>query len=308
MKILFKNQKNSSLVSNSFGFLKFPIVSNAYNSSSDFVVTGVPFDMASSGRSGSKLAPTHIRKISSNLFWEEKRWPWNFNFRKYLRVVDYGDLEFPCGNIESFCNILQKHSENLLKNKKKMLTFGGDHFITLPILRAYKKFFGKISIIQFDAHSDDYETNNLFDHGTIFLQAKKEDLIEEKNCIRIGVRTEYEKNDFLTLDSDYINNTSIKKISDIIIKTVKDSFVYLTFDIDCVDPSYAPGTGTPVVGGISSNKVLQIIRKLKNINIIGMDIVEVSPPYDYAEITSLLAATIALEMLYIQAFRFYNFR
>lgn len=159
-----------------------------------------------------------------------------------------------------------------------MLTFGGDHYITLPLLRAYKKYFGKIALIHFDAHTDTYSSETIFDHGTIFSTALKEKLIDPICSIQIGIRTAFNRSiAFKVLDAQYVNDCNIDDILIHIKNTVKNLPVYLTFDIDCLDPVYAPGTGTPVIGGLTSDKTLRIIRRLRHINIVGMDIVEVAP-------------------------------
>lgn len=300
----FYSNHNSSLFADIFSFLKLPLEFNPYNSHSDWVITGVPFDMATSGRPGSRFGPAAIRKASVNLIWENHRWPWDFDVREKLKIVDCGDLIYKFGDIKDFTNILQNHAENLLISGKKMLSFGGDHYITLPILRAYAKHFGKISIIHFDAHVDYFDNQNIFDHGAIMFHAIKERLIDPIHSIQVGIRTEYSKNfGFLVLDAEYVNNADVDDIVQQITSVVKSFPIYLTFDIDCLDPSVAPGTGTPVIGGLKNDRVLQIIRGLKELDIIGFDIVEVSPEYDCSQITALTAATLGLDMLYTQSFK-----
>ncbi|URJ26521.1 agmatinase [Blochmannia endosymbiont of Camponotus modoc] len=296
------NYKNdNSLFSNSFGFLRFPLEFDPYNSNSDWVITGVPFDMATSGRSGSRFGPTAIRQASINLAWEHFRWPWSVNIRENLHVVDCGDLIYKSGDIQDFTSSLQNHAENLLMSGKKMLSFGGDHYITLPILRAYAKFFEKIAIIHFDAHADYYNNDSKYDHGVVILHALNEKLIDPVHSIQIGIRTEYKKCfGFTVLDVEYVNDTNIDIIINKITSIAQSFPVYLTFDIDCLDPSIAPGTGTPVIGGLTSYRVLKLIRGFQHLNIIGIDLVEVAPAYDCAQITALAAATIGLEMLYTQ--------
>lgn len=304
---ILNHKYDSSLFSNIFSFLRLPLEFDPYCNHSDWVITGVPFDMATSGRSGSRFGPSAIRQASINLAWESNRWPWNFNIRKNLRIVDCGDLVYKFGNMQDFTDTLQNHAKNLLISGKKMLSFGGDHYITLPILRAYAKNFGKMAIIHFDAHVDCFDNKNIFDHGAIMLHAINEKLIDPIHSIQIGIRTECNEHfGFTVLDVEQVNvicvNNIVKKIKSI----VGTLPVYLTFDIDCLDPSVAPGTGTPVVGGLTSGRVLQIIRGLKELDILGFDIVEVAPIYDYAQITALIAATLGLEMLYTQAKKCFN--
>lgn len=291
-----------SLTSNAFGFLRFPLNFEPHHSDADVIITGVPFDMATSGRAGTRFGPNAIRQISTQLAWEEKRYPWSFALKDKLKVADCGDLVYAFGDNQDMCNKLTAHADNLIKNGKKLLTFGGDHFITLPLLRAHTKHYGKLSLIHFDAHADTYSNGSAFDHGTMFYHAPIEGLIAPDKSVQIGIRTEYSKDDgFLVLDAAHANDMSVKEIVDAIKQRVGNNKCYLTFDIDCLDPAYAPGTGTPVMGGMSSDKILKILRGLKELEIVGYDIVEVSPAYDHSEITALAAATIALEMLYMEA-------
>lgn len=293
---------DNSLISNAFGFLRLPLEFDPYNANADWVITGVPFDMATSGRPGARSGPAAIRQISPQLAWEDQRYPWNFRMQDRLNVIDCGDLVFEFGNAPDMSQKLEAHADKILKSGQRMLTFGGDHFTTLPLLRAHAKHFGKMALIQFDAHTDTYAQGSEFDHGTMFYHAPKEGLIDPTHSIQLGIRTEFEKdNGFTVLDAAYVNDESVDNLLMKVKETVGDLPIYLTFDIDCLDPAYAPGTGTPVCGGLSSDKALKLLRGLAPLNIVGMDLVEVAPAYDHAEITALAAATVALEMLYMQA-------
>lgn len=291
-----------SLTSNAFGFLRFPLDFEPQNSDADVIITGVPFDMATSGRAGTRFGPNAIRQISTQLAWEEKRYPWAFALKDRLKVSDCGDLVYAFGDNQNMCDLLTEHADKLIRKGKKLLTFGGDHFITLPLLRAHARNYGKLSLIHFDAHSDTYANGSAFDHGTMFYHAPKEGLIDPSRSVQIGIRTEYSADDgFLVLDGAKACDMSADEVVQAIADRVGNNMCYLTFDIDCLDPAYAPGTGTPVIGGLSTDKILKILRGLKDLEIVGYDIVEVSPAYDHSEITSLAAATIALEMLYMEA-------
>ncbi|NRN27308.1 agmatinase [Photorhabdus heterorhabditis] len=296
------NQQDNSLVSNAFGFLRFPLNFQPYSSDAEWVITGVPFDMATSGRSGSRHGPAAIRQVSTNLAWESSRWPWDFKLRSHLNVVDCGDLVFDFGDAQNMSDKLQDHAERVLASGKRMLSFGGDHFITLPLLRAHAKYFGKMALVHFDAHSDTYPNGSKFDHGTMFYHAPNEGLIDPHHSVQIGIRTEHGQDDgFTVLDAAQVNDRSVDDVLAQIKETVGDMPVYLTFDIDCIDPAFAPGTGTPVIGGLTTDRALKLLRGLQPLNIVGMDVVEVAPAYDQSEITALAGATIALEMLYLQA-------
>ena len=185
-----------------------------------------------------------------------------------------------------------------------MLTFGGDHFVTLPLLRAHAKQLGKLALIHFDAHTDTFPMEGAeYFHGSMFYHAPREGLIDADRSIQVGIRTEYSESDheFEVISAAVANDLGVEEILDRIRARVGDAPCYLTFDIDCLDPAYAPGTGTPVAGGLTSDRALKIIRGLAGINLVGMDLVEVAPSYDHADITSLAGATLGLEMLHALA-------
>jgi len=160
-----------------------------------------------------------------------------------------------------------------------------------------------MALVHFDAHTDTYPNDTEIDHGSMFYHAPKQGLIDPGHSIQVGIRTEYrpEDHEFEVIDAAQANDMSADDIVASIIQRVGNLPVYLTFDIDCLDPAYAPGTGTPVVGGLTTDKALKIIRGLKDLNIVGCDLVEVNPAYDHAEITALAGATILLEFLYLLA-------
>lgn len=212
--------------------------------------------------------------------------------RERLNVVDCGDLVYAFGDAREMSEKLQAHAEKLLAAGKRMLSFGGDHFVTLPLLRAHAKHFGKMALVHFDAHTDTYANGCEFDHGTMFYTAPKEGLIDPNHSVQIGIRTEFDKdNGFTVLDAGQVNDRGVDDILAQVKQIVGDMPVYLTFDIDCLDPAFAPGTGTPVIGGLTSDRAIKLVRGLKDLNIVGMDVVEVAPAYDQSEITALAAAT-----------------
>ncbi len=297
------DHEDYSLYSNAFGFLRQPLDFEPSESNADIVITGVPFDLATTGRSGSRMGPQAIRKASMNLAWEPIRWPWDFKLSDQLNMVDCGDLVFDCGDAAQMSQRLESHTRKMLAAGKKVLSFGGDHFVTLPLLRAHAAHYGKLALIHFDAHTDDYDQGGEFDHGTMFHTAQKENLIDPVHSTQIGIRTTFSRNStrFNVLEADYVNETSTQIILDQIHEKAGKLPIYLTFDVDCLDPAYAPGTGTPVCGGLTTDKALKLIRGLEGLNIVGMDVVEVSPAYDHGEITALAAATVALDMLHLYA-------
>lgn len=290
-----------SLYSNSMSFVRRPMVKNPVEADADVVVLGVPFDMATSGRAGARMGPDAIRRASVNLAWESKKFPWDFNLFKHTNVVDAGDLVFDCGDAEDLTLRLEAAATEIIESGKTLLSLGGDHFITLPLLRAHAKKYGEMALIHFDAHTDTYPNGSRYDHGTMFYHAPNEGLITREHSVQIGIRTEYkqEGHGFNVINAMEANDLSAADIVEQIKKIVGDKPVYLTFDIDCLDPAFAPGTGTPVCGGMTSDKILKILRNLQDINLIGMDVVEVSPPYDHSDVTALAGATIALDLLYL---------
>jgi agmatinase len=298
----YKFNQSISMFANMFAYMGIPLTRNPDDA--DVFVIGLPYDIATSGRAGTRSGPNAIRQASSQLRWEEKRFPWDFSLFDRIRLADYGDLEFPVGNHEEFFNEVEQHYEALLKAGKTTLSLGGDHFVTLPLLRAHHKQYGKLAMIHFDAHTDTYaEEGSTYNHGSMFYHAPKEGLIDPDKSIQIGIRTEYteSRHEFKVINAAQANDLSADEIIQQIHQRVGDMPCYLTFDIDCLDPAYAPGTGTPVVGGLTTDRALKIIRGLQGLNLIGMDVVEVAPSYDHAEITALAGASLALEMLYVLA-------
>jgi agmatinase len=289
-----------SIYANRFSYMGRPLCRDP--EAADVFVVGLPYDLGTSGRAGTRSGPDGIRSASANLRWEEKRWPWDFSLFERLRVADYGDIEVPTGNHEAFFDRVAEDYGKLHAAGKTMLSLGGDHFVTLPLLRAHHAHFGKMAMIHFDAHTDTYEEKEaVYNHGSMFYHAPREGLIDADRSIQVGIRTEYteSRHQFEVISAAAANDMSAADIVERIHRRVGDAPCYLTFDIDCLDPSHAPGTGTPVIGGLSTDRALKIIRGLQGINLVGMDLVEVAPSYDHAEITSLAGATLALEMLYV---------
>jgi len=291
-----------SLYANLFGYLGCPLSDDPLHDKADVAILGVPYDLGTSGRAGTRSGPGAIRQASGNLRWEEARWPWPYALADRLKVIDCGDLAYAPGDSVGFTQSLQDRATDILRSGKTLLSFGGDHFITLPLLRAHHAVHGELALVHFDAHTDTYEQGSEFDHGTMFRRAPREGLIDTDCSIQVGIRTEYEPSThaFAVLDTDWVHNHGPGKVAQAIRDRVGKRKAYLTFDIDCLDPAFAPGTGTPVAGGLSSNMALQILRGLKGLDIVGMDVVEVAPAYDQAEVTALAAATLGLEMLYLQ--------
>ena len=216
-------------------------------------------------------------------------------------MIDYGDCEFDVGYVDRMLANVEAHAATIIDAGVTMLTFGGDHFISLPLLRAHAKAHGKLSLVHFDAHSDTWRDEN-YNHGTMFFHALEEGLIDAEQSIHIGIRSHNpETHGFTVLDAPWVHDNGAAAVIAEIERVVGDRKAYLTFDIDFLDPSCAPGTGTPVVGGPSTHQAQRIMIGLGNIDFVGMDLVEVAPIYDIGEITSLAAATIATDFLCLRA-------
>jgi agmatinase len=268
----------------------------------DIAVSGIPFDAATSYRPGARFGPSAIRAASVQLA-ELLAFPDGIDPFKTLAVSDYGDCLLDYGHPEKTVEIIQNHATNILNSGAEMLTFGGDHFVTYPLLKAHHAKHGKIALVHFDAHTDTWpDDDGRLDHGTMFSRALKEGLIDPDYSIQVGIRTHNSNTQGLTIvDAPWVHENGSKATIDKILQVVGNHKAYLTFDIDCLDPAFAPGTGTPVVGGLSSAQALAILRGLGELNFVGADVVEVAPAYDQAEITAIAAATIAHDYLVLRA-------
>ena len=269
----------------------------------DVAVSGIPYDQATSFRSGARLGPRSVRAISSTISWGAVM-GWEFDPFDELAVVDYGDCKFDYGRPQGIPDEIYQHAKEILDQDTALLSIGGDHFVTYPILKAHAEKYGPISLIHFDAHSDTWvDEDGRIDHGTMFYHAAKEGIVDATRSAQVGMRMyNPDTHGYNIYNADWVHEHGVAKTAATIKEIVGDRPCYLTFDIDCLDPSFAPGTGTPVVGGLSTHQALQIIRGLKGVNLVGMDVVEVAPAYDVSEITALAAATIALDILCLYAF------
>eukprot|EP00051_Salpingoeca_urceolata_P007117 m.94390 g.94390 ORF g.94390 m.94390 type:complete len:230 (-) comp15122_c0_seq3:155-844(-) len=191
---LYTGEKDESLYSNAFGFLRRPLTVNPTTCDAEVLVLGLPFDLATTGRSGCRDGPGAVRRVSANLAWElcEHRYPWKFDLFSVLSVADAGDLAFVCGDAKHFTDRVQAYAGGLLAAGKTLLSLGGDHYVTLPLLRAHAKKHGKLALVHFDAHTDTYSLGGSYDHGTMFYHAPREGLIDTSKSIQIGIRTAWE--------------------------------------------------------------------------------------------------------------------
>lgn len=265
----------------------------------DLVVTGIPYDLAVTNRPGTRFGPRAVRAASTNLAWDGGNYPWGFDPMRRLAMVDYGDCAIDHGHPHDVPKQIESHIDGILDQGTSTVCMGGDHFITGPILRAYAKKHGPIAIVHFDAHSDTWsEEENRIDHGTMFYHGVKEGVIDAEHSVQIGIRTANADRQGMTwLDADWVHANGPAKVIEEAKKIVGDRPAYLTFDIDCLDPAYAPGTGTPVIGGLTTYQARTIIRGLDGIDFKGMDMVEVAPQYDVGEVTALAGATLMLDYI-----------
>jgi agmatinase len=271
----------------------------------DIALLGIPFDGGTTYRPGPRFGPRHVRAQSVLIR------PWNpvlhvNPFAKY-RIADYGDLSVNPLSIEDTFRRVEEQMKPLHDAGTRCISVGGDHSLSLPLLRAITRRHGPVAVIQFDAHNDlwDEYFGSRYSHGTPFRRAIEENLILDGAFLQVGLRGQvYDEHDF-----DFAKKHKVKMITAeefhargiALFRRQLQAFrgkpVYITLDIDSVDPAYAPGTGTPQVGGFTSIQILELVRALRGLNIVGCDLVEVSPPYDSSEITSLLAANLLYELL-----------
>jgi len=272
----------------------------------DIAVVGIPFDAGTSYRPGARFGPAHIRAASRLLR------PYNpaqdAEPFALAQVVDAGDIAVNPFNIEQALTQIEAGATELSSAGMKLVTLGGDHTIALPLLRSLHKIHGPISVIHFDAHLDTWDTyfGADFTHGTPFRRASEEGLLDREGCLHIGIRGPLYATSDLSDDADLgfkiIHTTEIDEIGvpgiiERMLARVGDRPVYVSIDIDVLDPAFAPGTGTPEAGGFTSRELLRIIRALDQVNLIGADIVEVAPAYDHAQITAIAASHVAYELI-----------
>lgn len=266
----------------------------------DVAVCGVPSDLATSNRPGARFGPRSIRAASAQLS-HGAVWPFGFDPFERLHVIDCGDVEFSEGYVDRMLAAVEAHATNVLEHGASLLTLGGDHLIALPLLRAHARKFGPLCLVHFDAHSDTWREETL-NHGSMFFHALAEGILDPEHSVQVGIRTHNdETHGFQILDAAEVHRSGPEAIAQRIREVVGERRAYLTFDIDCLDPSVAPGTGTPVVGGLDVHQARSILWGLSSLDFVGMDMVEVSDAYDVGEITSLAAATLALDYLCLRA-------
>ena len=273
-------------------------------SGADVAVWGVPFDCATSNRPGARFGPAAIRRASA-IFDGDPQYPSRKDPFARLAVIDCGDCFFEYERIAEAPRQIETQARQILDAGVHLISLGGDHFITLPLLRAHRAVYGPLALVQFDAHQDSWEDDgSKISHGTFVTRAVAEGLIDPARSIQIGIRT-IAPDDFgiEVMDMEQCEALGTSGIAARIRQRVGPGPCYLSFDIDGLDPAFAPGTGTPVSGGLTSREALSVLWRLQELDWRGMDVVEVSPPYDHADITAIAAASVVQVYLQVLATR-----
>jgi agmatinase len=272
----------------------------------DVVVVGVPFDSGVSYRPGARFGPAHVREASRLLR------PYNpaVDVSPFAtqQVADAGDIACNPFIIEEAVQSIEDAVGGFLDTGAKLMTIGGDHTIALPILRQLAKRHGPVAVVHFDAHLDTWESYFGVDmtHGTPFRLASEEGLLDMTSCLHVGIRgplysasdlTDDEVLGFQVITSRDVERQGLEQVLDTIRRRVGNTPVYVSVDIDVLDPAHAPGTGTPEAGGLTSRELLEMLRLFGDLNLISADVVEVSPPYDHAQMTAVAASHVAYELI-----------
>ena len=270
----------------------------------DVVVWGIPFDAAVSNRPGARFGPQAIRRASA-IMDNDPQYPFERDLFAAMAVIDYGDCLLDYGNHQKTPQTIEREAAKILASGAFLLSMGGDHFVTWPLLKAHAAKHGPLALVQFDAHQDTwFDDGKRIDHGSFVGRAVRDGVIDPTRSIQVGIRTHAPEDcGIRILYGHEVEDMTTGQIAATILEYVGDAPCYVTFDIDCLDPAFAPGTGTPVAGGPSSAKILSVLQKLGGLDIRGADIVEVAPAYDHADITAIAGASVAMHYLGLLAER-----
>ena len=279
--------------------------------SCDIAILGIPFDAGTSYRPGARFGPQAIRQASRHL---RTQYHPSYDTEPFIeqQVADAGDITCNPFNILESVEQIQTAATEMLGNVNSIISLGGDHTIALPLLRAVNHHFGPVALVHFDAHLDTWDTyfGAPYTHGTPFRRAGEEKLFLDHASMHVGIRGPlYSRNDlindeelgFKVVHCDEFQTEGVEHVIRRIKERVGNNSIYLSIDIDVLDPAHAPGTGTPEIAGMSSRELVNVLRGLAGLNIISADVVEVAPAYDQAELTSLAAATIVYEIINLLA-------
>jgi agmatinase len=270
----------------------------------DAIVWGVPFDAAVTNRPGARFGPQAIRRAAA-IFDNDPQYPFDRQLFETMAVVDYGDCLLDTGNHQKTPATIEREAAKLLKSGAFLLSLGGDHFVTWPLLKAHAAIHGPLALVQFDAHQDTWpDDGKRIDHGSFVSRAVREGIVDPDRSIQIGIRTHAPEDCGIKIIYGHeVEEMRAADLAYAIVDRTGGKKTYVTFDIDCLDPAFAPGTGTPVAGGPSTAKILSVLRRLTQVEIVGADVVEVAPAYDHADITAIAGATVAMHYLGLLAER-----
>jgi agmatinase len=285
-------------------FARLPRITDVTHT--DAIVVGVPFDSGVTYRPGARFGPAHIRESSRLLR--------HYNLAQQIypfagqQVADAGDIAANPFNIEEAIGQIERDARTLLERAPHLLTLGGDHTVALPLLRAVAAVHGPVAVVHFDAHLDTWDTffGAAYTHGTPFRRASEEGLLDRSGCLHVGIRgSVYNAVDliedaelgFQVVSAPEVDQIGVSGVVERIRRRVGERPVYVSVDIDVLDPGLAPGTGTPEAGGLTSRELLTMLRTFASLNLVGADVVEVSPAYDHAQVTGIAAAHVSYELL-----------
>lgn len=264
-------------------------------------IAGVPHDVGTTNRAGARFGPAAIRQASRMLV--DGAHPRSWTEPRLLPVADIGDFRLALGDIPASLALIEAQASAV----GHLIALGGEHGITLPILRALARRTGPLALVHFDAHVDTWPDNfgQPFAHGCVFYHAIEEGLVDPRRMVQVGVRSAVQKEVYdwtahrgvSILSAEDVHRAGPDAVAERIRAVVGPAPAYLSFDVDALDPAYAPGTGTPEIGGLASWQARAILNRLGGLGFAGMDVVEVAPPYDVAEITALAAATLVWDYL-----------
>ena len=269
----------------------------------DIAVVGIPFDAGTVNRPGARFGPRAIREQTSLVgCYPWAIYPWDFNAFDRCEVIDYSDIASVAGYPDRMVAAVQHAVGEILDAGVSVLSLGGDHMVAYPLLQAHAAKHGPLALIHFDAHSDTWGMGDDLNHGTWGYLAAREGLVDPAHSIQLGMRSPNpETLGFTIIDANPLLATPIDETATRIREVVGDRPAYITFDIDFLDPAFAPGTGTPVCGGPTTQQARALLHALAGMNIVGADLVEVAPPYDPAGVTALAGATLAYDLLSLLA-------
>ena len=271
----------------------------------DLAVVGVPYDLGVTNRPGSRFGPRAIRE-QSTLSGEfgDALWPWTEGAFEGLVCVDAGDVPFRPGTTDGMLEATRAMVGSLLAEGIGVVSLGGDHLVSLPLLQAHHDHHGQMALVHFDAHSDtwEYEPEHPLHHGMMFLKAARDGLVDPARSVQIGMRTPNDTMGFNVFDMNAVIDLGVAGLVAKVHEIAAGLPIYLTIDIDSLDPAFAPATGTPVIGGLTTAQLRSILFGLQGMNIVGADLVEVAPHYEGpAQITALAGATLAQDELHLLA-------